>query len=175
MFIALAVSGYLSLATFSMFFFMIMIFNLRQKYPGAVNTYLAFFLVYYITINFSVNLFDFFYNYMFTGITYRHDADFVSSFSYKSHQFVLVAGLTFISAQFVRPSFSVTKELPIMLALVHFFSIIVAVSLFFNFLFELTSMKPTTRFKVFRVELVKVFLTLLIFYFMSLVFTSWLN
>ena len=62
-----------------------------------------------------------------------------------------------------------------MLALMHFFSIIVAVSLFFNFLFELTSMKPTTRFKVFRVELVKVFLTLLIFYFMSLVFTSWLN
>ena len=154
---------------------MIMTLNLRQKYPGAMNTYLAFFVVYYITINFSVNLFDFFYNYCMQGITYRHDADFVSSFSYKSHQFVLVAGLTFISAQFVRPSFSVTKELPIMLALVHFFSIIVAASLFFNFLFELTSMKPTTRFKVFRVELVKVFLTLLIFYFMSLVFTSWLN
>ena len=64
---------------------LIIIFNLRQKYPGAVQTSLVFFLIYYLTINFCVNLFDFFWNYMAQGITYRHDADFVSSFSYKSH------------------------------------------------------------------------------------------
>ena len=87
---------------------------------------------------------------------------------------MMIAGLTFISAQFVRPTYTWSKELPLMLSLVHFFSIIVAVSLFFNFLFELTSMKPATRFKVFRAELVKVFMTLVFFYFISLVFTSWL-
>ena len=45
-------------------------------------------------------------------------------------------------------------------------------SLFFNFLFELTSMAPETRLKVFRVELTKVFMTVVIFYFLSLSVTS---
>ena len=47
-------------------------------------------------------------------------------------------------------------------------------SLFFNFLFELTSMAPKTRFKVFRAELTKVFMTLVMFYFLTLCFTTWM-
>lgn len=173
MLVALGLAGEFSLATAILFLTLIVLMNVRQKQPGLVNTALAFFALYYTTLNFSVNLFDFCYNFMFQGLSYRHDNDFVSSFSYKSHQLVLILGLTFVSLQFVRPSFTWSKELPIMLALMHCFSIIVAVSLFFNFLFELTSMKPSTRFKVFRVELVKVFISLIVFYFLALVFTTW--
>ena len=44
-----------------------------------------------------------------------------------------------------------------------------------NFLFELTSMAPKARIKVFRVELVKVFMTIVFFYFLSLFFTTWIR
>jgi hypothetical protein len=50
----------------------------------------------------------------------------------------------------------------------------VALSIFFNFLFELTSISPETRFKVFRAELTKVFMTLVMFYFLTLCFTTWM-
>ena len=134
---------------------------------------MAFFLVYYLTLNFSVNMFDLCWNHLFKGISYSHDEDFVSSFSYKSHSLVLVSMLAFISAQYTRPAFELFKEVPNSLALLHTFSILVSFSLVVNFLFELTSMAPQTRFKVFRVELVKVFMTVVIFYFLSLWFTTW--
>jgi len=81
--------------------------------------------------------------------------------------------LAFISAQYIRPAFGLFKEIPNSLALLHTFSILVSFSLVVNFLLELTSMAPQSRFKVFRVELVKVFMTVVIFYFLSLWFTTW--
>ena len=121
---------------------MIMVLNFRQKYTNACHTLLAFFVIYYFTINFWVNCFDLCWNHLFQGILYKHDEDFVYSFSYKVHLLVLISSLAFISSQFVRPSIPVLKEQPLLLTLMHLFSILVAGSLFFNFLFELTSMAP---------------------------------
>ena len=50
---------------------------LRKRYPELLNTTLAYFVFYYLTINTCVNTFDFFKNFVFEGITYRHDDDFV--------------------------------------------------------------------------------------------------
>ena len=61
------------------------------------------------------------------------------------------------------------------MAIIHGFSVLVSVSLFFNFLFELTSLAPETRLKIFRVELTKVFMTSVMFYMISLIFTSWMD
>ena len=80
-----------------------------------------------------------------------------------------------VSAQFTRPSVALIKEVPLGLAIIHFFSVFLSVSLFFNFLFELTSVSPETRLKVFRVELTKVFMTSVMFYLLSLCFTCWLD
>ena len=43
------------------------------------------------------------------------------------------------------------------------------------FLLELTSMSPATRFKVFRTQLTKVFMTLVVFYLASFLFTALLD
>ena len=132
-------------------------------------------MFYYLALNICVNMFDFVWNFALQGIEYQYDDDFVSSFSYKTHQLVLIAILSLISGQFINPTIALFRETPLGLAILHFFSINVSASLFFNFLFELTSMAPKTRFKVFRVELTKVFMTLIVFYFLSLCFTTWMN
>ena len=56
---------------------MIGVLALRKRYPELLNTTLAYFVFYYLTINTCVNTFDFFKNFVFEGITYRHDDDFV--------------------------------------------------------------------------------------------------
>lgn len=140
--VALLISQQFTFATFLLLSGLVLAFNLRQKYEGAVGTFMAFFLVYYLTLNFSVNMFDLCWNHLFKGISYSHDEDFVSSFSYKSHSLVLVSMLAFISAQYTRPAFVLFKEVPNSLALLHTFSILVSFSLVVNFLFELTSMAP---------------------------------
>lgn len=83
--------------------------------------------------------------------------------------------LAFISQQFVRPSINAFREVPTSLAIIHMLSLAVVASLAFNFLFELTSMSPKARFKVFRVELTKVFMTVVFFYLLSLLFTWWVR
>ena len=173
--LALFVSRQLNVWSFLLLFSLVLAFNLRQKYPSTVTLTMSFFLMYYLALNSCVNMFDLVWNYAFQGITYQQDSDFVTSFSYKTHQAILIAGLSFVSAQFIRPTVPLLKEVPVGLALIHLFSLILAGSLFVTFLFELTSMAPKTRFKVFRVELVKVFMTLVMFYFISLCFTAWLH
>ena len=49
----------------------------------------------------------------------------------------------------------------------------VVVSLFFNFLIELTAMAPETRIKVFRQELSKVFMSVVVFFFLTVFLTTW--
>jgi hypothetical protein len=76
----------------------ISVFNLQQKFPGTLNVAIAFLVIYYLTMNICVNIFDLVWNFMLQGASYQHDDDFVSSFSYKTHQIVLIAMLSFISA-----------------------------------------------------------------------------
>ena len=83
--IALPISGQLSVNTFLIYLGMILFFNLRQKYTNAVQITMAFFLLYYFSMNFCLNFFDLIWNFCLKGIKYKHDDDFVSSFSYKSH------------------------------------------------------------------------------------------
>ena len=172
---ALLISKQLSLDRFAFLSSLILLLNFRQKFQGAINTFLAFFTTYYFSLNLLVNTFDILWNHAYKGLTYRRDDDFTSSFSYKTHQIVLIALLSFISAQFTRPSFEIFKEVPNGLAVIHMFSCALALSLGFNFLFELTSMAPQTRFKVFRVELAKVFMSVVFFYMLSFIFTSWIR
>ena len=47
--------------------------------------------------------------------------------------------------------------------------------MFFCFLFELTWFAPQLRQKIFKTELMKVFLTACLFYFLSLILTMWLG
>ena len=76
----------------------ISVLNLRQKFPGTLNVAIAFLVFYYLALNICVNTFDLVWNFMLQGVSYQHDDDFVSSFSYKTHQLVLIAMLSFISA-----------------------------------------------------------------------------
>ena len=146
---------------------------LRNLRPDVMNLTICFFIFYYTTLTFWVNSIDFFCNYLLWDIYYYHDEDFVTSFSYKTHLFVLILILSFISAQFISPSVTLFIETPLGLTFMHMYSLAVVASLFFNFLYELTAMAAETRFKVFRQELLKVFMTGVIFYFMTLWLTSW--
>ena len=73
----------------------------------------------------------------------------------------------------MQPSIKLFKENPIGLTFLHGFTLGVVASLFINFLIELTAMAAETRFKVFRQELLKVFVSAVIFYFMTVWLTSW--
>ena len=85
MVIALALDRQLTLSNFLLLFFLMLIFNIRQKYTSSMNPFLTFLMVFYVSLNFWVNLFDLFWNYLLQNITYRQDDDFVHSFSYKIH------------------------------------------------------------------------------------------
>ena len=71
--------------TIILFASIIVLLNLRQKFCRTLNTFIAFFLTYYFTINFCVNFFDLIWNFAYKGLSYRRDSDFTSSFSYKTH------------------------------------------------------------------------------------------
>ena len=175
MLVAFIISGSFSYGTLLLFFALILILNLRQKYSATFQIALTFFAFYYLIMNFALNMFDFCWNYLLKGVSYKFDDDFVSSFSYKTHQLLLIIELSFVSAHFFRPSNPIFKELPLLLTLIHLSTLVISGSMFFSFLYELTSMSTTTRFKVFRSEIVKVFMTQVIFYLLSLCFTSWLH
>ena len=71
---------------------------LRNLRPDVMNLTIVFFIIYYTTLNLLVNSTDFFWNYAIWDVFYYHDEDFVTSFSYKIHTFVLIGGLSLISA-----------------------------------------------------------------------------
>ena len=97
MLIALVAANQLSYGTVIIYLGLLLLFNLRQKNTSDVQVTASLFFFYYFTTNFLLNLFDLVWNYMIKGMTYRHDDDFVSSFSYKTHQLILVTTLAFIS------------------------------------------------------------------------------
>lgn len=110
--IALLVTNQRDLSSIIILSSLILMFNLRQRHPDAVNTFLVFLVVYYLMINLCVNSFDLCWNYAYKGLSYRRDADFTSSFSYKTHQLALTSMLAFISAQYFRPDIAKIKEIP---------------------------------------------------------------
>ena len=79
------ISKQLSLDRFAFLSSLILLLNIRQKFQGAINTFLAFFVSYYFSLNLLVNTFDILWNHAYKGFTYRRDDDFTSSFSYKTH------------------------------------------------------------------------------------------
>ena len=171
--VALLFSFSFSVSNVVFLFSLLAILYLRNLKPDVMNLTISFFVFYYTTLNFWVNTIDFFWNYALWDVYYYHDEDFVTSFSYKTHTCVLIITLSFISAQFVHPSVALLKEVPVGLTFLHMYTLPVLASLFFNFLFELTAMAAEVRFKVFRQELLKVFMTGVMFYFMTLWLTSW--
>jgi hypothetical protein len=48
-------------------------------------------------------------------------------------------------------------------------------AMFFTFLVEMSAENPKIRHKVFQVEVSKVFVALIVFNFMTLIMTSWLQ
>jgi hypothetical protein len=64
--------------------------------PDLFNAWIVFFAVYYFCCNFFVNLTDLLWTKQFSG--YYHDEQFSLLFSYRAHQFILFALLSFISA-----------------------------------------------------------------------------
>ena len=51
-----------------------------------------------------VNMIDLGYNFIYQGLKYEHDDDFVASFSFKVHQVMLTVWLAIISGQFMHPT-----------------------------------------------------------------------
>lgn len=58
---------------------------IRRNHGNALNMPMFFFVIFYSTLNLSVNFWDLVVNYLWRGISYKHDMDFVESFSYKVH------------------------------------------------------------------------------------------
>ena len=69
------------------------------------------------------------------------------------------------------PSIEYVKNHPELLSFMFKFTFVLSFWMFNSFIAELTTMNPATRFKVFKAELVKVFWTIILYYFLALVFT----
>lgn len=139
--------------------------NLKER-----KTFICIFVVIYLTVTFWVNLTD----YIFNGLImdYYHDEFFVSSFSYKIHQLVLVTLVAVIGSEFMSPS-KLTANRPKLLTHLHRTQIPVSLSLLLTFLYELTWYTPQKRLRVFRTEIAKVLLTVVYLNLASLFLMSW--
>ncbi len=93
---AYEVSTEFSLTKYITFFAMFMALLLRLKHEDHMNLPLFFFIIQYVTQNFTVNLIDLLV--FKTGLKsgYYHDFDFLKSFSYKLFQIFLCAVFSFI-------------------------------------------------------------------------------
>ena len=163
--VALLVSSSLSIDYYLMLAFLVICLNLWNRYPQTLNLFFGFFMLYYTTLNLVVNLTDFFWNQLYKEIVYRHDDEFTSSFSFKAHQTLLVSILSFVSGQILSPSIAFFQDYTNGLTIIFITSLYLSFQMFLLFIAELTTLSPDIRFKVFKSELVKVFITIVIFYF----------
>ena len=150
---------------------MMIIMSMWNKYPQTITPFISFFVMYYVILNLTVNIVDFFWNGLYKEITYHPDEDFASSFSFKTHQILMISLLSFVSGQISSPSIEYFKNYPDVLTFIFRTSIFVGISMFICFMAELTTMSPEKRFKVFRAELAKVFCSILLMYLESYLFT----
>lgn len=145
---------------------LIAVFCLKQQ-----KTFIAIFIVIYLTVTCWVNLTDYLYNGLI--MEYYHDEFFVSSFSYKTHQFVLVGLVAVTGSELMSPS-ELTENRPKLITHLHRTQIPVSLSLLLTFLYELTWYTPQKRLKVFRTEINKVLLTIAYLNLASLILMSWM-
>jgi hypothetical protein len=127
--------------------------------------------VIYLTVTCWVNLTDFLYNGLI--MEYYHDEFFVSSFSYKTHQLVLVGLVAVTGSELMSPS-KLTNNRPKLITHLHRTMIPVSLSLLLTFLYELTWYTPQKRLRVFRTEIAKVLLTIVYLNLLSLFLMSWM-
>jgi len=80
------------------------------------KTFLTIFTTIYLTVTCWVNLTDYLYNGLI--MEYYHDEFFVSSFSYKTHQFVLVALVAVTGSELMSPS-KLTANRPKLISHLH--------------------------------------------------------
>lgn len=125
----------------------------------------------YLTVTCWVNLTDYLYNGLI--MEYYHDEFFVSSFSYKTHQFVLIGLVAVTGSELMSPS-KLTENRPKLITHLHRTQIPVSLSLLLTFLYELTWYTPQKRLKVFRTEINKVLLTIAYLNLASLILMSWM-
>lgn len=133
--------------------------------------FIGLFLTIYLSINFWVNLTDF----LVTGVIndYYHDEFFATSFSNKLHQITLCAILAYIVAQIMRPSQFIVQEPNFLFALFRG-ALAIQVSYLLTFNYELTWYSPAKRLKVYKTEILKILMTMIMFNFFSLLFMSWM-
>ena len=153
----------------------------RCQAPWVFNPWIMFFAFYYLSCNLCVNLTDFVWRKQYMGIEYYHDDEFSMSFSYRTHQFILFALLALVSSQLLCPGLQQDSQIGAHfeaftegIRLVFYASVPISISLIVSFLLELTSWKAEVRGKIFKTELVKVFLTVVFFYAFTLGLTTWL-
>lgn len=156
---------------------LVLVTNLRHKHSSLVTPLLVFFVVNYVLLNFGANSIDFFWNQVFKGMMdfnqYYHDDDMQNSFSFKVHMLVLCAILAFVCGQIFLPTVGCIAKVPELLPELFGFSLLVCISMFLTFLYELTSYDPVKRTRLFRTELTKVFMTCILYQGLTLLMTSW--
>ena len=135
------------------------------------KTFIAIFTVVYLTVTCWVNTTDYWYNGLI--MEYYHDEFFVSSFSYKVHQVILVGLAAGTCSELMSPS-ALTVNRPKLITHLHRTQIPVSVSLLLTFLYELTWYTPQKRLRVFRTEITKVLLTVAYLNLISLFLMSWM-
>ena len=91
-------SGSLNLGNFTWMIFLLALMYFRNLKPDVTNLTLGFFVFYYFTLNFWVNVIDLLCNNLLLSTNYYHDEDFMSSFSFKSHTSINIVILSIISA-----------------------------------------------------------------------------
>jgi hypothetical protein len=139
------------------------------------KTFAAYILFFYLATNFYVNLCDFIYKTMLESGAirgYYHDEFFLSSFSYKVHQFVLCVMFSFASSELLSPD--LIKQTPQMIGFTFKFTIPVSFSMILTFLLELTWYSPAKRLSVFKTEIAKLLLTVIFLNLFMLINTTWL-
>lgn len=96
-----------------------------------------------------------------------------NSFSFKVHMFTLCVVLAFVCGQIFLPTVEWVKKVPELLPELFGFTLLVCISMFLTFLYELTSYDPIKRTRLFRTELTKVFMTCILYQALTLLITNW--
>jgi hypothetical protein len=136
---------------------------------------ILFFLGIYLSQNFLVNSLDYLlYKRHHDELGYYDDADFLKSFSYKSHQAFITVLFALLFGQSFSPSHPVITNHPSLLFRLFFFTMPACILMLLTFLLELTSETPDVRSQLYRTELAKIFFTVCHFYLLSMIYSNWL-
>jgi hypothetical protein len=132
-------------------------------------------VVFYFSSNFWVNSIDFVYKFsvkegLISG--YYHDEFTATSFSYTVHQMVLCNIFALCASELISPNH--IKSTPELLGYANRWTMPVSCSMLFTFLIELTWYSPEQRLSVFKSEILKVLMTIVVLNLIMLFITSWM-